>query len=264
MLKGAIHVHSTYSDGEFELPELKQLFVAEGCSFVCMTDHAEAFDEGKRRAYLEELELLSDETFLFVPGMEYECEQRMHILGYGVTAPSGTTDPQAVIRHIDGQGGVSVIAHPKDTMFPWIETFEVLPQGIEAWNSKYDGQYAPRVGTFRLVQRMQEKRPDLRAFYGQDLHWKKQYRHLFVFLQTETLRREAILSALAAGNFIGKKDDLELLSDGTLSEELCSRFSEAHERSTRLRGFLKTAKQTLDRMGIRVPEALKAQIRRIF
>jgi len=264
MLKGAIHAHSTYSDGEFKLAEVKEIFVAEGCSFVCMTDHAEAFDEVKRAAYLKELESLSSETFLFVPGLEYECEQRMHILGYGVTAPSGTTDPQAVIRHIERSGGVSVIAHPKDSMFPWIETFDTLPQGIEAWNSKYDGQYAPRVGTFRLVQAMQKKRPDLLAFYGQDLHWKKQYRQLFLFVKTETLSRDAILSALACGNFTAKKDDLELASSGVLSEELCARFAKAHEKSARLRSFLKAGKQTLDRMGIRVPDAVKAQLRRIF
>jgi len=264
MLKGAIHVHSTYSDGEFTLAEVKKIFVADGCSFVCMTDHAEAFDEEKRVAYLQELASLSDATFIFVAGLEYECEQRMHILGYGVTMPSGTTDPQAVIRHIEQSGGVSVIAHPKDSMFPWIETFEVLPQGIEAWNSKYDGQYAPRVGTFRLVQAMQKKRPDLLAFYGQDLHWKKQYRQLFVFLATEVLHRDAILRALASGNFTAKKDDLELSPSGALSEELWSRFAEAHERSARMRNFLKAGKQKLDRMGIKVPDALKAQLRRIF
>jgi hypothetical protein len=265
MLKGAIHVHSTYSDGEFTLQEIKDLFLAEGCSFVCMTDHAEAFEkEGKLLAYVQELESLSDATFLFVPGLEYECEQRMHILGYGTTAPSGTTDPQAVIRHIEAQGAVSVIAHPKDSMFPWIESFGTLPQGIEAWNSKYDGQYAPRVETFRLVQRMQTRRPDLRSFYGQDLHWRKQYRGLFVFLNTEELGRRAILNDLATGNFIARKDDLELSSDGVLSDELCRRFSDAHKNSLRLRAFLKTGKQTLDRMGIRVPAGLKAQIRRIF
>jgi len=131
VLKGAIHIHSTYSDGEFSLPELRGLFTAEGCRFVCMTDHAEAFDEHSLAAYMEECSALSDAKFRFIHGLEYECEQRMHILGYGAEKLASTQDPQAVIRHIDAQDAISVIAHPKDTFFPWIESFETLPAGIE-------------------------------------------------------------------------------------------------------------------------------------
>ncbi len=80
-LKGALHIHSTYSDGEFTLTELKQIFLAAGCSFLCMTDHAEHFNETKLRAYLDECRSLSDDEFRFVAGLEYECERRMHILG---------------------------------------------------------------------------------------------------------------------------------------------------------------------------------------
>jgi hypothetical protein len=36
MFKGAMHIHSTYSDGEFTLPELREVFLAERCAFVCM------------------------------------------------------------------------------------------------------------------------------------------------------------------------------------------------------------------------------------
>ena len=86
MLKGAIHVHSTYSDGEFTLSELKEIFVSAGCSFVCMTDHAEYFDADSREAYKSECLKLSDSKFLFIPGVEYTCRERMHILAYGGTS----------------------------------------------------------------------------------------------------------------------------------------------------------------------------------
>jgi aryl-alcohol dehydrogenase-like predicted oxidoreductase len=49
--------------------------------------------------------------------------------------------------------------------------FDPLPDGIEVWNSKYDGRYAPRPGTFEMLARTKVRRPDVRAFYGQDLHW---------------------------------------------------------------------------------------------
>ncbi len=264
MLRAALHVHSTYSDGEFTLAELKQIFQEAGCSVVCMTDHAESFDEEKLAAYRRECEALSDDDLRFVCGLEYECEQRMHILGYGTTALANSQDPQTVIRHIEQQGGVCVIAHPKDSMFPWIESFDVLPKGIETWNSKYDGRYAPRPDTFELLQRLRQRRPDMLAFYGQDLHWKKQFRGLFSLVESNTNDRDSVLAALSAGKYVGSKDGLQLASSGVLSQELIRAFSEQHAKSDRMRSFLKAGKRAMDRIGITVPASIKSQLRRIF
>lgn len=264
MLKGALHIHSTYSDGEFTLAELRRVFLAEHCSFVCMNDHAEYFDEARLAAYSEECESLSDEKLRFVVGLEYECEKRMHILGYGAILLANSKDPQKVIRHINTQGAISVIAHPKDEHFPWIESFETLPHGIETWNSKYDGRYAPRPRTFALLRRLVERQPDMHAFYGQDLHWKKQFRGLFVYLNCESTQRNEVLRALSVGTFRCRKGDLELPSSGILSEELLSQFARAHDNSSRMWRMLKGGKKALDRAGITVPDSIKAQVRRIF
>ncbi len=264
MLKGAIHIHSTYSDGEFTLPELRALFSAEGCRFVCMTDHAEWLDQSSLSAYLQDCAQLSDDQFRFVPGLEYECEQRMHILGYGAEKLASTQDPQQVIRHIDAQSAISVIAHPKDVFFPWIESFEVLPSGIETWNSKYDSRYAPRRGTFAMLQRLQQRKPDMRAFYGQDLHWKEQFHGLFVALDCESNRSSEILNALRRGKYSGTKDELSLPSSGELPEDLLGEFERQHRKSDRMRKVFKSSKQALDRMGIKLPASVKAKLRGIF
>jgi hypothetical protein len=264
MLKGAMHVHSTYSDGEFMLAELRRIFLDEGCAFVCMTDHAEHFSPDQLSQYIDECQALSDDRFLFVAGLEYECEKRMHILGYGATQLADSEDPETVIRHIDGQGAVSVIAHPKNDFFEWIQRFETLPRGIETWNTKYDGRYAPRPETFALLQELRERRPEMRSFYGQDLHWKKQFRGLFVQLDSAPANAQGILSALASGAYTGIKGELVLPSSGILEKELLTQFANAHAVSYRMWQFLKQGKQVLDRVGIRVPESVKAQLRRIF
>jgi hypothetical protein len=264
MLQGALHVHSTNSDGEFTLAELRETFLAEGCSFVCMNDHAEYFDSESVQTYARQLREHSDQKFCFVMGLEYACERGMHILGYGASRLATTKDPQTVIQHIASQGATSVIAHPKNDFFPWIEQFETLPKGIEAWNSKYDGQYAPRPGTFAMLQKLRQRSPAMHAFYGLDLHWKKQFRGLLVSVDCESLDPAAILSALASGKYTARKDDLELPSSGILPEELLAEFGRAHERSQRVWQFFKSGKATLDRLGIRVPESVKAQLRRIF
>lgn len=264
MFKGAIHCHSTYSDGEFTLPELREMFIARGFRFVCMTDHAEAFDAVSLRSYVEECDSLSDDRFRFIAGLEYECQQRMHVLGYGVTSLVTTVDPQEVIRHIEREGGVSVIAHPMDSMFPWIETFETLPRGIETWNSKYDGRYAPRPATFQLLWRLQEREPEMRAFYGTDLHWKKQFRELHNVVRCESVTRRDVLAAFASGDYSGVKGDLELPSNGQLPESLMERFGEINRRYHLVRRLLKNTKKMTGRLGKSLPAPIKSQLRRIF
>jgi hypothetical protein len=264
MLKGALHVHSTYSDGEFTLAELRRVFLSEECKFVCMSDHAEYFDEAKVKAYRDECQSLSDDSFVLVPGLEYRCERQMHILGYGATAPINSDDPQTVIANIDSQGAVSVIAHPKEEFFEWIESFKKLPQGIEVWNTKYDGRYAPRPGTFATLQRLRERQPHMHAFYGQDLHWKKQFRGLFVELDCGAAEPLQIVRALADGKYGGQRGELSLPSSGVLPRDVLARFQSTHNKSQSRWQFMKRGKETLDRMGIKVPDSLKAQLRRMF
>lgn len=263
-MKGAAHLHSTYSDGEFTLSQLREIFLIAGCRFLCVTDHAEAFDAEKLSTYQQECAALSDSNLTIVPGLEYRCERDMHILGYGAMRPIASEDPQTVIRAIDEQGAISVIAHPKDDFFSWIETFQVLPAGIEAWNSKYDGRYAPRPATFAFIQRLQLRKPSLRAFYGQDLHWKKQFRGLFLSMDSASMQAEDILSNLAKGAFRGEKDLLMLPSSGALPDDLMSKFAKSQNISRGVRGYLKKAKKGLDRIGVKVPKSLKAELRKVF
>src|SRR6185369_17804086 len=106
MLKAAIHCHSTYSDGEFTLPELRELFTRDGYDVVCMTDHAEAFDTDKLKSYAAECDSLSDDRFRFVAGLEFECERRMHVLGYGITSLYYSKEPESIISHVEEQSDV--------------------------------------------------------------------------------------------------------------------------------------------------------------
>jgi predicted metal-dependent phosphoesterase TrpH len=264
MLRSALHIHSTYSDGEFTLPELREIFLAAGCSFLCMSDHADHLDAAKLQSYLSECDALSDPEFTLVAGLEYSCENRMHILGYGARTRTGSSDPEKVIQHIRDQGAIPVIAHPKNEFFPWIEEFDTLPQGIETWNSKYDGQYAPRPGTFALLRRLRQRQPDMHAFFGQDLHWRKQFRGLFVQVDCPSNRPQSILQALSTGAFIGQKDLWKLPSSGAVSTEMLAEFEALQAKSQRIRGVLANSKRILDRIGLTVPESIKARLRRIF
>jgi hypothetical protein len=264
MLKGAIHVHSRYSDGEFTLPELQRLFRTAGCTFVCMTDHAESFTAEKLHDYLGQCEELSGADFCFIPGLEYECKDKMHILGYGQTSLVNTKEPQEVIQSIERKGGISVIAHPKEAAFPYIEAFDVLPSGIEGWNTKYDGRYAPRPGTFCLIDRLRQRKPGLCTFYGQDLHYKKQFYGLYINVFAKSPIRSNVLAALAGGEFVGRAGDLELPARTSLPAPLLARFARVHTRYDLMRNAFRGLKATAKRLGLKIPAPMVAQFRKII
>jgi len=264
MSLGALHVHSTFSDGESSLAELREIFLSAGCSFICMTDHSEAFDPPKLLQYLKQCEALSDERMRFVPGLEYECKDRIHILGYGMTKRLESVDPNEIIAAINNEGGISVVAHPPDRAFAAIEIFGRAATGLEVWNTKYDGQYAPRPSTFALLERLRRYSPQIRAFHGLDLHWKKQFRGMLVKIAGGKLANDEILSALKNGDYSAIKDGVELPASGQLPHNLLARFEAANARSSRFRKFAKDCKSALDRLGIRVPKKIKAQLRRFF
>lgn len=263
-MKGAIHVHSTYSDGEYGLAELRALFVAQGCRFVCVTDHAKAFDISKLERYVAECAALSDDQFLFVPGLEFDCDRKLHLLGIGVTALCDASDPQKVIEHVRRRHGIAVVAHPQDTSFQWIESFAVLPDGIEVWNTKYDGRHAPRPGTFWLLRKLRDRSGGVHAYYGQDLHWRHQHRDLLTDVDTQSLDSVMLLQSLRRGTFVGMHGQLRLPATGEISSELLDRFTRLNRRTRRMRGLIWRLNRLRLRAGIAIPNGLKAQLRRLF
>jgi hypothetical protein len=56
----------------------------------------------------------------------------------------------------------------------------------------------------------------MRAFYGQDLHWKKQFRGLRVEFDCDCLEPATLMAALSAGQYTAQKDGLPLPSSGLL------------------------------------------------
>jgi hypothetical protein len=264
MISALLHAHSTYSDGEFTLTELRHVCERSGRQVLMLADHAEYFDAARVAQYVEECRALSDDTVQLVPGLEFGCDAGMHIVGYGVTALTQQRDPESVIAHIQAHAGVSVIAHPKDDHFARIEALTTVPLGVEAWNTKYDGRYAPRAQTFALIARMRARHPALLAFYGLDLHWRKQFRGLELWLDAASNRAPDVLAALKRGAFRARHGRLELDSRTTPPDFTLRRFRAVNWASRAMWRSLKALKRASGGLGDRVPAPIKAQLRRIF
>ena len=186
-------------------------------------------------------------------------------LGSEPDGPRGAPAPAR--RCSRGEGPRRILDRPRLKFLSWfelIETLEVLPDGIEGWNSKYDGRYAPRPATFELIARLQNRRPQLRAFYGQDLHWRRQYAGLFTLLDVPVSERTLVLQAMRGGAFEGCTETLRLPADGQLSSALLEGFARRNARSQQFRAALRSTKALMGGAFRLVPASVKAQLRRFF
>jgi hypothetical protein len=136
--------------------------------------------------------------------------------------------------------------------------------GIEVWNTKYDGQYAPRGRTFQLLHRLQVRRPDMLGFYGLDYHWITQFRELYTEANVDRLDPQEIVAALRGGQFHATKGELELPSDGKIGDALMAQFERTNMRSSGARRFIQRINGVRKRLGLKIPAPIKAQLRRFF
>ena len=138
-LVGAIHGHSTYSDGTGSFPEILDAAQAAGLDFLVMTDH-------------DTLQPLTDvgEGFFSRTLLLIGCEvspPTNHLLAVGAkTCPTREQPPQDYIDDLAAQGALTFLAHPHDRGVPLAKLpsyrWDAWPvdryTGIEIWNHLSD------------------------------------------------------------------------------------------------------------------------------
>jgi hypothetical protein len=122
-VKAALHVHSTYSDGELSLAALRKIYLALGCRIVCMTDHAEAFGVRSLQAYVAECEALSDEDLQFLAGLD----------GRTRLPPDGALAARTVARFARTRAATQGVRHVARVASRLAERFGVpIPRPVRA------------------------------------------------------------------------------------------------------------------------------------
>lgn len=113
---GNLHIHTTDSDGEWDIDRIAAAARGRGLDFIGITDHSHMagrlrLDYSGRR-----------EGVLVLAGLEIGVRHN-HYLAFGIRemiseSPSG---PQAVIDRVRMQGGVGFMAHPFEKGMPFLE-----------------------------------------------------------------------------------------------------------------------------------------------
>lgn len=138
---GAIHVHSTLSDGTGTVAEIVRDARRASLDFVILTDH-EHLD-----ARVLGFEGWHDDLLLLV-GEEVTPRFRNHYLAFDIAEPvqgRGNRHPQETINAVAAQGGLGFIAHPigdgyisRAMACPWLDWDATGYTGIEIWSYMHD------------------------------------------------------------------------------------------------------------------------------
>jgi len=204
-LRGIVHAHSLYSfDGRHTLPEISRAARNSGLSFVCMTEHSDTLDPSRVAEFVAECESLCGPDFLMIPGIEFTCQDNLHLLGIGVRSYDPSQDSVYLSHFIEQTGGISVLAHPVRKAYRIPEELLHSVHGIEVWNCGSDGGFVPHPGAWDLYARTRRSRPDLVAFIGCDLHQLSILTKITLRVSVASFTEASVLAALRAGAFTGR------------------------------------------------------------
>jgi hypothetical protein len=212
---GILHVHSRYSyDGRHSLQEIADLAAIRKYAFVGITDHVERLTPRSVARLVEECRRLSTPSCRLLPGLEFSIPRGPHLLGFGLTRHTAARDACAVAGFIRQHGGLAVVAHPAAYPDGIPVALAPLLDGLEVWNARYDGRFAPDPRWWPLLESFRTHNPALHGFGGLDLHTIDPVAHVTTVVDAEDGSEPALLEALRAGRFTLGHRGLRLGADG--------------------------------------------------
>ncbi|MCK5591922.1 MAG: PHP domain-containing protein [Candidatus Pacebacteria bacterium] len=260
IIKGACHLHSKYSyDGKLSLSQIKDLFSKKGLSFVCMTEHTNDLTEEKAQEFIKECRELSDEEFIFIPGFEVSYGGA-HLLMIGSDKFISQHVKEAdLLKWLEDTEFV-VLAHPHKNNYKINKNLKRMINGLEVWNSQYDGKFAPRFRSFIFLKKLQREN-NIRAFAGLDFHKEEHFGNPIVFVDVKTLSKIEILNAFKSGNYTFGKDKIVFSSRGDIQQGNLNKLFIQSFLSINFICFSKWINKNFVKMGLSIPKNLKKKIR---
>lgn len=279
---GALHMHSTFSDGSGEVEEIAKYADEVGLDFIILTDHNTV------RALTEGFEGWYGNTILLVGCEINDKENKNHYLAMNIDeALSTRMTAKEYVKKVNEKGGFGFLAHPHEKRkhmkehppYPWNEWSTEDFTGIEIWNhmsewmenlteqNKYQAFLhplrsivSPPEETLKVWDELIQKRPVV-GIGGVDAHAHKYnllgfleveifpYKVLFKSIRTHILTRKEIKKSKGDKNISSaKKIIYDALKSGS-----CFVANDYHGDSTGFKFFAADGKEIVQ-MGETVKE----------
>ncbi len=132
-----IHVHSKYSDGSGEIPEISRYANEVGVDIVLMTDH------NTLRPLRDGLEGWYGSTLVLIGTEINDQKNQNHYLAFGIKNTfDNRLSAAEYVKRVKEEGGIGFIAHPFEKRnhmkehppYPWTDWTTDDYDGIEIWN----------------------------------------------------------------------------------------------------------------------------------
>lgn len=261
-LNGVLHLHTTYSyDGKLSLDELKGFLVEHNVQFALITEHTDEMTKDAGEEFIAACREKSDERIVLVPGFEVPYGGR-HILMVGAHrfVRGGIDNTSDDIREWRNAVELAVFAHPHRNDFSVDRTMEEILDGIEVWNSQYDGKFTPRFKSLALLRRLERRGKKMRAYAGLDLHREEHEGGPRIAIENIGLSYGDIMNALKNGRYTLEKGKVFVSSEGNvLGNILFLRVKSLFFIG--IVSFLKRVSRYTKALGIPVPQKLRRRIR---
>ena len=196
--KTALHVHTTTSDGDVDVPTRLQQYRDKGFDVVTITDHRQT----------NNLSGYSSDDFLVISGIEfhpktYSGAPAHHLLGIGLPHPyeyNKELSAQEMIDDMKSKGAKIFYAHPYWTGHGYAEMTEVSGYlGVEVHNEgcRSTDSCSGRVHWDQMLN----KGHVLTGVASDDVHKSANVGLAWTMIKAENLNEQSILDALENGSF---------------------------------------------------------------
>jgi hypothetical protein len=134
---GAVHIHSRYSDGTGDIPDIVHAAAEVGLDFLMLSDH------NTLRPKQDGWEGWHENVMLLIGYEINDRDDKNHYLAFGLERTVGVRIPaREYVRRVREQGGIGFIAHPDEQRnsmpehppYPWLAWDATDFDGIEIWN----------------------------------------------------------------------------------------------------------------------------------
>jgi len=213
--KAALHVHTTNSDGDVDVPTRLKQYRDKGFDVVAITDHRTTND----------LSGYSDKKFLALSSIEfhpktYSGAPSHHFLGLGLPHPynyNKDLPAQEMIDDIKSKGAKVFYAHPYWTGHTYAEMTEVSGYlGVEVYNDGCEGSDSSN-GEVHWDQ-MLNKGHVLSGLATDDVHRSPGVGKAWTMIKADRLDDKSILEALENGCFYASKGPV--IKDFQMGEDM--------------------------------------------
>ncbi len=196
-LFGDLHVHSTASDGQYDIPTLAKKVRALGLDYLAVTDH---------NNYAENLSLPKVPDLTMIPGTEW-THYMGHMNFFGLKEPFADSfiandldGMRRIVGEASARGALVSVNHPLCNLCPYVWPDDNVFSAMEIWNGPMRRTNRDGIRWWTELLRQGRRIP---ALGGSDFHRSFRTVRLGVpvtAVYAASRRAEDILAALAAGH----------------------------------------------------------------